>query len=230
MSDLTHTPVGEFVSRDFRTAAVFQRHGIDFCCGGRRPLDQACAEAGVDPAPILTELDTVLAMPGNPDQPPSDLRTLMDLILDRHHAYIRDMNPVIRAHAHKVAEVHGGRHPETRTVAMLFDAVADELEAHLLKEERILFPAILDLLSGQETSMSISAPIAVMESEHVGAGTAFEDMRTATDQFTLPEDACTTYTVLYRELEAFEADLHRHIHLENNILFPAALELERTRA
>ncbi len=223
------------VAEDYRAAAVFERHGIDFCCGGNRPIADACREKGQDDREVVAELEAALA--STQDQPRFaewDLDFLATYIVNNHHAYIRQVAGTMQAHTHKVAEVHGENHPEVREIAGRFDLVVADLVAHMAKEERMLFPYISRLAAaarGGEMPVApfgtIANPIRMMEAEHQEAGDHLAAMRALSGGFTPPADACTTYKVTYQELAAFEADLHRHVHLENNILFPRALDLER---
>jgi len=225
--------IREIVATDFRTAAVFQRHGLDFCCNGCRTVEQGCREAGADPAALLRDLDAVIAVPsaGLPDYASWDARTLADHIVDTHHAYVREAIPVLLRHTRKVADVHGDRHPELPHIARLFERIAAEMHDHMAKEERILFPYIAALASADDEAPSapfgtVQNPIRMMEAEHRFVGDALAEIRQLTDNYTLPQGACTTYRVCFQELEAFERDLHVHVHLENNVLFPKAAALE----
>lgn len=228
------TTIRSVVADDYRAAAVFERHGIDFCCGGNRPIADACRERGEDDRQVVAELEAALA-PAQ-DQPRFtawDLDFLATYIVNNHHAYVRQAVPTMQAHTRKVAEVHGDHHPEVREIAQRFDFVAAELTAHMAKEERVLFPYISGLAAaargGEVPSApfgSIANPIAMMEAEHRNAGDQMAAIRELSAGFVTPPDACTTFKVTYQELQAFEADLHRHVHLENNILFPRALDLE----
>lgn len=239
MSDTVTTTIRELVAEDFRAAAVFQKHRIDFCCGGDRPVADACREKGLDTSVVLAELEAATSTAGDvPRFNAWDLDFLANYIVVNHHAYVRRASETIGAHTQKVAEVHGERHPEVVTVARHFGAVAQEMAQHMLKEERMLFPYVARLAeaarSGQPAPVApfgtIANPIRAMELEHQGAGDLLAAIRKATNDFTVPDDACTTYRVTYKELEEFEADLHRHVHLENNVLFPKALDLERRLA
>ncbi len=223
------------VADDYRAAAVFERHGIDFCCGGNRPIADACRELDTDGKQVVAELEAALA-PAE-DQPRFaawDLDFLATYIVNNHHAYVRQAVGPMLAHTRKVAEVHGDTHPEVGEIARRFDLVAADLMAHMAKEERMLFPYIGRLAAaarGGEVPVApfgtIANPIAMMELEHRNAGDEMAAMRSLSAGFAPPPDACTTFKVTYQELQAFEADLHRHVHLENNILFPRALDLER---
>jgi regulator of cell morphogenesis and NO signaling len=231
-----NSTIREIVADDYRAAAVFQRHGLDFCCGGNRPVADACQEAGIDAAAVMSELEQLTA-PAT-DQPrvtswPLDF--LADFIVSNHHAYVRSAIETIGVHARKVASVHGENHPETVEIARRFEEIAAEMTSHMAKEERILFPYIRSLALAERNGEApppapfgtIANPIRMMEAEHQSAGDTMAAIRRLSRGYQPPEDACTTYKVTYKELEAFEADLHRHVHLENNVLFPRALQLEQ---
>jgi regulator of cell morphogenesis and NO signaling len=228
--------VREIVASDFRTAEVFQRHGIDFCCKGNRSVEDACRSGGVSVERILLELTEITAPPasGGPRFNSWDLATLVSYIQANHHAFVRRTIPVLVTHTQKVARVHGDAHPELREVTHLFRLVADEMTSHMAKEEHILFPYIVALEHAAAANISAPAtpfgtvrnPIRMMEAEHESAGDAMARIRALTSGYAIPEGACTTYRVCLQELEAFERDLHEHVHLENNILFPRALQLE----
>ena len=231
----------EIVAGDYRTATVFERYGLDFCCGGGRTIAQACRDAGVDARTVLAELDVLLEAPaaGTPDYNNWSARTLIDHIVTKHHGYVRQSLPPLLQHTQKIASVHGGRHPELVHIANLFRRVADEMTDHMAKEEGILFPFIAAIdaavTTGRTAPMppfgTVENPIGVMEAEHKFVGDAMAEMRHLTGGFTPPDDACGTYRVALQELDAFERDLHEHVHLENNVLFPKAMALESgTRA
>ena len=227
--------VGEIVANDYRAAGVFQRYGIDFCCGGRRPLTEAADAKGVAVSAILADLQQLGSAPaeGIESGTPTEL---IAHIVERHHGYLRRALPTISEYLQKLVGVHGQRHPELAPIAERFGAVRQELESHMYKEEQILFPLIeqLELADTGRKAAPNGPPVAgivsVMESEHEDAGTALADIRTLSSGYTVPEDGCATYRACYLELAGFEADLHRHIHLENNILFPRAVAIdERVR-
>ncbi len=228
--------IKDIVISDFRAAAVFERHGIDFCCGGGISLEQACAEKGIDRKTLESELQQVLADPdlGQVRFERWEPDALVEHILTTHHRYVRSALPVIMAHTEKVAHVHGSRHKEVIDIAMIFRDVAAEMSAHMMKEEQILFPVIRTLSRAaregapppQTQFGSIANPIRMMEAEHSSAGGAMETIRSLSGGYTPPDDACTTYRISFQELRQFEQDLHMHVHLENNILFPRALQLE----
>ncbi len=237
MVSTAQTLIRDIVADDFRTAAVFQLHGLDFCCGGGRSIAEASHAKGIDPDLILGEL-AALPEISNDDAPMFntwDLDLLVDYIVDNHHRFVRRLTPTLRAYTEKVARVHGPKHPETVRIAELFNGIAADLTMHMQKEENILFPYIKALAEASRTGSprpvsffgSIENPIRMMEAEHADAGNEMEQIRMLSNEFTPPAEACTTFRVSYQELYAFERDLHLHVHLENNILFPKAVELER---
>ncbi len=230
------TTIREIVRNDHRAAAVFEKYSIDFCCGGNKTLGEACAQKGVDPARIQQELQHVEQTSGTENFRPGewDLDTLSGFIVNNHHRYVRRMLPTLQSHLAKIVSVHGARHPELTAIADRFQSVADELTGHMQKEELVLFPYIASLAAASRNGSpatrpmfgTIRRPIQMMEAEHASAGDSFSFIRNASQGFTPPQDACETYQVTFSELEEFERDLHQHIHLENNILFPRAIELE----
>jgi regulator of cell morphogenesis and NO signaling len=238
MNVTTQTTVAEIASEMPRAIPVFQRHGIDFCCGGRRALAEVCTEKGVGFETIVGEIETANAQPAQSgtDWTTEPLGALIDHILVRYHAGLKEELPRILALADKVATVHGANHPDTLPALRdTFRDSKDELESHLEKEERVLFPYVRELETaarGLRPSFSIplglaSGAIGVMEREHEVAGLALKTIHRLTDGFRPPEDACGSYRALFAGLAIFEADLHSHIHLENNILFPRAMGMER---
>jgi regulator of cell morphogenesis and NO signaling len=226
--------VGELVADDFRTAAVFQKHGIDFCCGGQRSIGDACTDAGIDRERVSADLEAATVTPGaSPRFTTWPLDMLTRYIVSNHHRYVREAIETLSAHTDKVAHVHGEAHPEVREIGDLFRQLAAELASHMDREERVLFPYIDALAAGGAAPRApfgtVANPIRMMEHEHQAAGSMMADIRRLSRDYAPPEDACTTYRVTYQELQAFEADLHQHVHLENNVLFPRAVALERER-
>jgi regulator of cell morphogenesis and NO signaling len=217
--------VGEIAAALAASIRVFEKHGIDFCCGGAVSITDACRRAGIDPALLLQEIDQAAKAP-TPDATDwmtAPLPALMDYILDTHHVYMKAQLPRLETMLAKVLQAHGDRHGETlRALAAVYALMKAELDAHLLKEERILFPMIR---TGESHCGGVQNPIRVMLYEHDSAGDALLQMRRLTAGYTPPPDACNTFRALYHELSEMENDLHRHIHLENNILFPRALSL-----
>lgn len=232
------TTVRDMVTADFRAAAVFHGYGIDFCCGGGKTLEQACQERNLCVDEVARELAKACRIPDT-SRRFADLGAseLIAHIVDVHHEYVRQAMPAILTHTQKLATAHGARHPELIDVATVFDGVVREMLLHMGKEEGVLFPYISRLEEAAETGRevpyapfgSVDNPIRMMEAEHESAGTAMALIRELTDGFTPPADACTTYRICLKELEAFERDLHEHVHLENNILFPRAQALADRR-
>jgi regulator of cell morphogenesis and NO signaling len=227
--------VGEIVAKDFRAAGVFEQFGIDFCCGGRRSVADACRSAAVDPAVVIDALD---ALPSTADESDDVTRWPLDRLIDRivstHHAYIRSASPMIARYLTKLQEVHGARHPELHRIAGIFEQLSEDLGQHLLKEEQVLFPYVRDLAEHAEEACgvlrspfgTVENPIRMMEREHREAADELRIIRELTNGYTAPADGCTTYAVCMKEIERFERDLHQHVHLENNVLFPRAVALE----
>jgi len=227
--------LGEIVTADFRAAAILERYGLDFCCRGNRTLEQSCRDAGIPSEDLLEQLEALeTAASGAPVFRDMPLPVLVDYIVGKHHEYVRDALPGLLAHSKKISKVHGSRHPELTRVADLVEQVAAEMTTHMMKEEQILFPYIVQLASaagrGEPAPFApfgtVDNPIRMMEAEHESAGNAMFEIRELTDGYEVPADGCTTYAVCLRELDAFEKDLHAHVHLENNILFPKASALE----
>jgi len=217
--------VGEVVAEDYRRAAVFQRYGIDFCCGGGRTVRAACERAGAEYEALARALSAAAerdaAPEGSSDPRSWELGALADHIVREHHGYVREVLPVLRQFTAKVARVHGARHHELNEIRMLVDELALEMERHMEEEETILFPRIATLTS-PANSEDLPGVIVPLEDDHDRAGAAMARIRELSGGFRPPVDACTTYRATYAKLEEFEADLHRHVHLENNVLFPRA--------
>lgn len=226
------TYVATLATRHPGTLRVFQRHGIDFCCGGKRPLAEACAEHDLDFSALQEELTR--AMTPNDDDRNWDeapLGELVDHIVERYHLRLREDLPRLRAMAEKVLSVHGETHPDVLPdLAATFRRLQAEMESHTQKEEMALFPHIrhMDEPGREGSAPPLDDPIAMMEAEHTEVAQALAHLRDLTDGFEPPKGACTTFRGLYHGLAELEADTHRHIHLENNVLFPRALELARS--
>jgi regulator of cell morphogenesis and NO signaling len=229
----TNTTIGQFVADHPATARVFEHYGIDYCCGGKDSLAEACARQRLNPQTVLAALQQ--ATDAFPDVAATDwtqapLAELIDHIITTHHAYLRTELPRLATLAGKVAAVHGERHPELVECRAIYGALQDELESHMRKEELILFPMIKQMEATQSTEGchcgSIAGPIRVMEMEHGSAGDALARLRELTGGYVAPADACSSYRAYLEGLAALEADLHRHIHKENSILFPRALRME----
>ena len=229
--------LGQIAAKDLRKVAIFKKYGIDFCCGGKKTVKQACAEKGLDVTKIEQELQQADKNISTRPLPYGDwgLDFLSDYIVNTHHSYVKKTLPDLRAYASKVAKVHGEHHPELLRIHQLVEEINAELTAHLVKEEKILFPYIKELIAGKNEKPqpyadqfgSVQTPISLMEEEHEMVGKNLAEIRALSNNYLLPQDACATYSILYRLLAEFEDDLFTHIHLENNILFPKALEVEK---
>lgn len=219
--------VGEIVAGNPSQARVFQSFQIDFCCQGGRTLREACELKGIAAATVVEQLEAatagaVAAGPNPAELPPVEL---MAHIVETHHAYLRSELPRLGAMAERVAKVHGGHTPTLVEVHEVFQRMSAELADHMMKEEQILFPAIVALSAGGPPVMPLDGPVACMLQEHNEAGAALSRMRELTNGFTAPPEACNTYRALFAGLVELEEDLHRHIHLENSVLFPLALAM-----
>jgi len=209
---------------------VLESHGLDYCCGGQQTLIVACGRADLDPIRVIAELDALDAGPA-PDWVPLSPGLLVDHLEAIHHAYLHAELPRIVALADKVAGVHSSRHPELVELHQLCVALQADLEPHMTKEERVLFPMIRELSTAISPPSfhcgSVANPISMMMREHEHTGALLLALRQLTDGYRIPEDACASYRALYEGLAALEADTHLHIHKENNALFPAVIELEQ---
>jgi regulator of cell morphogenesis and NO signaling len=222
MTVTIETPVGEIASTHPLSTRVFARHHIDFCCGGGAPLEVACKKRGLDANAVLEEIETELE--GVDEEPTrwtdAPLTDLIEYIVSTYHKSLREELPRLEAMALRVNEVHGDKDPERlQEIVTVFQALKTELTEHMMKEEQILFPMIAkgEREAAQET-------ITLMEDEHESAGNSLERLRELTDDYTPPLAACNTWRALWHGLEVLEKDSHQHIHLENNILFPRALQ------
>jgi regulator of cell morphogenesis and NO signaling len=235
MNELVSKTLAEIVKENLHSAIVFEEYGLDFCCRGNRSLKNACDEKEIDMKVIVNELEKLSGSDnGLQNIDDWDLSFLIDYIINNHHQYVRRMIPIISLHSDKVASVHSKNHPETLKIADFFLAVREELQKHMIKEERMLFPYIKQLDYAKKNNEQIAAPpfgtirnpMMMMESEHKSAGDAMYNIRELSVNYNPPADACNTFKALYSEFKEFEADLHKHIHLENNILFPKSIKLE----
>lgn len=232
MNSITpQTTVGELVATQPALMRVFERLGIDYCCGGKRTLAEASEAKGLDVNTIVQTLQAMQDLGQGQQEEQNwanaNLADLCDHIEQTHHAYLQEELPRLRFLVEKIADVHGDRHPELQEVKQVLFGLADELSSHLMKEEQILFPAIRQLVGAKGTvPMPVSAPIQVMIDEHDSAGEALEKLRRLTNNYTTPADGCKTYRAAMEGLEQLETDLHRHISKENNILFPRAIALQ----
>ncbi len=237
INNITSQTIKEIVTNNFQTASVFEKYSLDFCCRGGKTINEACVEKGISIDAVLNDLASLGGSQDNSGMHFSEwsLDFLIDYIVKNHHEYVKRMIPVLYTHTQKVATVHGSHHPEVIKIAEAFESVAAEFQQHMQKEEQILFPYIISLVEAKKTGSpsgrspfgSVQNPIRMMEQEHQTAGDEMYGIRSLSNSYTPPEDACTTFRVSYQELQEFEKDLHQHVHLENNILFPKAIALEQ---
>lgn len=228
--------VGEIAAKDIRKAEVFKKYGIDFCCGGKKSLKQVCDEKGLDVEIVEAELE-------NPVQPVSSANDynrwepdfLADYIYNQHHLYYYNELPVLKGLITKVTQHHGDNHPELKYMYSLFGQLVQELDTHFMREEKVVFPFIKALVQAKRSGNfealnsqpSLTDPIRLMEVDHDAAGEILGEMQKLSNNYTPPADACNSYQFLYKKLKDLDEDLHQHIHLENNILFPKALKLDK---
>lgn len=225
--------VGSFVRQKPSRSRVFESLKIDYCCGGKTPLHQACEKKGIDAAEVMKQIEASDAAAETSDLTDADSMTLTELadhIEATHHAYLREELPRLDFMTEKVSRVHGEKDERLFRMREAFVALKAELEPHMTKEEKILFPLIRQLEASQSSSEfhcgSVANPIRQMEHEHDQAGNALEILREVTDGYEPPEWACNTYRAMLDSLQKLEADMHQHVHKENNVLFVKALELE----
>ncbi len=227
--------IGEIVAADYRTAKVFEKHGIDFCCGGNVALAATCTGKGLELATITRELEAVKRGPIERSQNYAswELPFLADYIINAHHTYLKENTGQIAAYARKIAGVHGAHHPEVIEIATIFDKMAVEMAAHLQEEEEVGFPTIKRAYETRKAGSAAAAKdieiiktsLKKLRLEHEGIGDAVHTIRHLAKEYAIPGDACNTFVVTYQKLQEFEDDLHKHVHLENNILFPMAAKL-----
>lgn len=220
--------LGDIVTDDFRMASVFKEKGIDFCCGGKKTLLLACDEKKIDVTKVMAEMLEIArkSSSSSPNFKEWDLDFLADYIMNTHHKFVLKALPDLLFYTDKIATVHGSTHPELILVADLILKINVELLQHLRNEEEVLFPAIKKVLKNnllKDEKIIIASEIERMSSEHEFAGGAMDQINELTLNYAIPVDACNTYKVALKLLEEFEDDLHVHVHLENNILYPKAL-------
>ena len=229
MVDLSNKTLSQIVTDHYQTARVFEKYRLDFCCQGKRSLSAACQAKEIPVEEVLTELYNVLA--DETEKSGFDEMSLQELagyITRVHHTYVKLNAPIIGNYILKVATKHGDRFPYMVEVYQLYAELIEELHEHMAKEETQLFPRItlMELNASQNGNTAIlNAPIEVMKQEHELAGELMSKIRILTNDYTAPEQACTTFRLTLDSLKAFEEDLHKHVHLENNILFPKTLLL-----
>ncbi len=235
MNDIMTKSLAQIVNNNHRAATVFEKYQLDFCCKGKRTLQQACQEKDLKIEDVVADLETTEQ--GKSDKASANydqlsLAQLSEYIVMTHHSYVKKEMPQILTYLQKVASKHGERHPEMWKVFALFVAVKEEMEQHMQKEEQVLFPRIQEtekwVNEGKEMRINhtyLQVPINMMEQEHDHAGGMLAEINKLTNNYQPPADACTTYKLSFAALQAFEMDLHQHVHLENNILFPKAMQL-----
>jgi regulator of cell morphogenesis and NO signaling len=232
MQSKSEVSVGQLVAERPARARAFEKLGIDYCCGGKRPLEQVCREKHLDIAVVLLEMDrpdtTSTATERNWSS--ASITDLCDHIEQTHHAYLKQELPRLESMTIKVAAKHSESRPALREVCEIFKTLKEEMESHMVKEEHILFPLcrkldVADTLPKMPCG-SIGNPIEVMMSEHADTGDELARIRVLTDEFVCPPDACNTFRAMYDSLQQLERDMHQHVHKENSILFPKAIRLE----
>jgi regulator of cell morphogenesis and NO signaling len=228
--------VAAVVTENIKASHVFKKYQIDFCCGGGISIEKACEKKGLDPNILIEELHNLVVVSEDSNKYDSwDLAFLADYIVNVHHKYVSESIPILLTYTAKVASVHGHHYKEVLEIDRLFQEAAKELSGHMKKEELILFPYIKHLAISEKEGTSpnvphfgsISNPIQMMEDEHEVVGNIFKEIARLSNNYTPPKEACNTFRALYDKLNEFETDLHKHIHLENNILHPKALALSR---
>lgn len=227
--------IGAIVADDFRAASIFAKYGIDFCCGGEMTLASVCAERNLNFQAIIQELEAVQSAPIDRSQNYAawSLPFLADYIVNTHHAYLKENDPQIAAYAQKIAAVHGENHPELLEIAAIFDKIVVDMTGHLQEEEEVFFPALKRVndakINGQtpdsKDQETIRTSLLKLRREHEEIGDAVHKIHHLAKDYAIPGDACNTFTVTYHKLKEFEDDLHKHVHLENNILFAKAEKL-----
>ena len=233
MSTVTEKTIRDIALENPATIRVFERFGIDYCCGGRKSLEQACSELQLSPDQVIEKLEECFhaSSDESPDWQHASLSKLIQHIVRQHHTYCRQEVPRLKALAEKVKSRHGSTHPELTEIARIVEALGNDMLVHMLKEEQVLFPYIAGVehaqSAGQEPPVSIfgslSNPVTAMVDDHEEAGAMLRALRKLSSDYTPPMGACPSYQGLFHGLADFEKDMHQHVHLENNILFPRAM-------
>jgi regulator of cell morphogenesis and NO signaling len=227
--------IGEIVSQNFQTAKVFESFGVDFCCGGKKTISDACSEKSIDPYILINELEKIEELNATGSHYGNwEVDFLIDYIVNNHHWYVVNSVSTIEHHFQQVITAHGEKYPALAKIESIFAELKNELLNHLVKEEKMLFPYIKKLQVAYKNGLelpfppfgSVGSPIRITESEHEHAGRFMEEISRLANSYEPPKDACGRFKLLYAELKDFENDLHMHVHLENNILFPKAVKLE----
>jgi regulator of cell morphogenesis and NO signaling len=238
METLIDKTIGEIVAEDFRTAAIFSKNRMDFCCGGHKTVKEVCETKNINAVSLEEELYKILNSKNDNtiDFQSWPLDLLTNYIVKTHHRYVEEKTPVLLQFLDKLCKVHGDRHPELFEINRLFNETASALHQHMQKEELVLFPFIENMMEAKRLGKdlanphfgTVNNPINMMVHEHETEGERLAKIAILTEGYNPPADACNTFRVTYAMLEEFEQDLHKHIHLENNILFPRAIALENT--
>ncbi len=229
--------IGELVAQDYRAASVFKKYGIDFCCQGNRTIEDACKSKKIDSKLVVTDLNSISQEKSgdSTDYKSWPIDLLADYIEKKHHRYVEEKTQEIKPYLDKICRVHGEHHPELFEINAHFNAAAGELAMHMKKEELVLFPFVRKMAKAKQDQVvletphfgTVENPIQMMMDEHTTEGDRFRKIEALSNNYTPPQDACNTYRVTFALLKEFEQDLHLHIHLENNILFPKAIDLEK---
>ena len=234
--DFTNKTLSEIVIENFKYAEIFEKYGLDFCCNGNVNYSEACKNKGVDENKLAEELTRLNESRNEKENYENwQLDFLVDYIINNHHHYIVESIPKVNEHLKKIVEKHGGKHPELKDINESFSIVYKDLQLHMMKEEKILFPYIKHMVLVQEGNAknevpyfgTVKNPIQMMEEEHANVGDIFKNIRKLSNNYKVPADGCTTFNMTMNELKEFEEDLHKHIHLENNILFPKSVVMEK---
>ncbi len=231
MNHLSDKTLSQIVSENYQAARVFEKYGLDFCCKGKRPLAVACMEKEIGLESLIDELNSVISR----DEAGTDFNTmslteLTQHIEQVHHSYVKRNMPQIFSYVLRVASKHGDRFPYMKEVYVLFADLQEELEQHMTNEEKVLFPALQKFEKEGKVQQSLEVlqdAIEILEDDHTAAGSIMQQIRSITNNYTPPPQACTTHHLTIAALKGFEEDLHQHVHLENNILFPKAMETYR---
>lgn len=229
--------IGDLVAEDYRAASVFGNYGIDFCCQGNRTINDACVKKGIDSSKVVRDLNEILSAKssGSIDYRSWPLDLLADYVEKKHHRYVENKIPILKQYLDKICKVHGKHHPELFKINELFIDSAGELTKHMKKEELVLFPFIRKMVAAktngtkapEQSFGSVENPVEMMMHEHTVEGERFRQIEELSAGYNPPAEACNTYRVSFAMLKEFEEDLHLHIHIENNILFPKSIELEK---
>ena len=231
--------IGQIAVKDLRKAEVFKKYGIDFCCGGKKTVREVCQEKGIDATKVEQELQQVYTDNKTDNNAYNEwgLDFLADYIVNTHHRYVRKYLPELRGYALKVAQVHGDRHPELLEIQKLIETINEELSEHMVNEEKVLFTYVKKIVNARNNSLpldkegrNLASLIDELEEEHDHVGRCLDKIRALSNGYAVPDDACASYKLLYKMIQEFEDDLHIHIHLENNILFPKSVEMEKSLA